>query len=186
MKTTKGIITAALIFCYLFSDSQKITPTPAQWIGVHRKSIERTAYIFEATVLQDIHYTGKDQKVATCIMQITKIFKGSPQLKLGTIKVVTDQQDIINGYITGGETDGAQLAPIGKGGTFIIFGFPAKSSWLVDSTVTDNAIILTSMEDDSIVINGNSAKWVSTYYKTLDELYSFFKENGLTVQEEQK
>lgn len=31
-----------------------------------------------------------------------------------------------------------------------------------------------------------AATWGGTNYETVDSLYSFFKENGLTVQEEQK
>ncbi len=53
---------------------------------------------------------------------------------------------------------------------------------------TNNTITLTTMDcDNPIGFTGtDSAQWGYTKYSTLDSLYSFFKENGLTVQEEVK
>ena len=42
---------------------------------------------------------------------------------------------------------------------------------------------------EKLAANENAAEWfsVETYFKTLDELYTFLKDNGgLTVQEEKK
>ena len=55
----------------------------------------------------------------------------------------------------------------------------------MDSLVTDNKINLTA-QDEPIAFVGVTAQWGITHYKTLDELYAFLKDNGLTVQQEQK
>ena len=190
MKTNKKIITATLIiFCSEFCQAQMVDATPEQWIVEHKKYINNTPYIFEGTVIKNNYrITGKSQALYTCIIQITKIFKGSPQLKLGSVKVVTAKY-VKNGDQIDIPSDGGDMVPIGKGGTFIIFGRPSYSSWLNDSTTTDNTIRLTIMDCDyPVVISGkDDVSWEGTpQFKTKEDIYSFFKESGVTVQEEAK
>jgi hypothetical protein len=187
MKTIKGTITTLLIiFCYSFSEAQQVSVTPAQMIEEHKKEISNTAFIFEGIVIQQKQYNGKKQLVTTCIIQITKIFKGSPQLKVGSIKLVTKQRDK-SGDLISIPSDEGYMVPISKGSTYIIFARPA-GSWAVDSTITDNTITLTSwygLDYPIIVHNNDAVSWYDTpQFKTKEDVYSFFKENGLTVQEQ--
>ena len=185
MKTIKFFIVVTTLFCYSLSKAQMIDLTPAQWLGVHKKYIQSATYIFEGAVIKQNHYYVKNQVVYISIIQITKIFKGSPQLKLGSIKVITAQA--VNGDNI---SDGERLVEISKRGTYIIFCKPTNPSLLIDSTVTDNTITLTQLNgmDYPIVISGkDAANWVGTpQFKTKEDIYSFFKENGLTLQEEAK
>jgi len=188
MKTVKGIITILLIiFGYMLSYAQQVQVTPAQWLEEHKKEMNNTPYIFEGTVTQQNHYNGTKQAITTCILQITKIFKGNPQLNLGTIKVVTWQgAPVINGMMSGSTSDEGYMVPIGKGGTYIIFGRIVGSGWCVDSTVTDNSVTLTTWGTDySIVISKDSVSWYGTpQFKTKEDIYSFFQENGVSIQEQ--
>jgi hypothetical protein len=187
MKTIKKILaTAIIISCHLLCEGQIVQPTPAQAIAEHKKQISTTSYIFEGTVTQQKYYNGRNQIVTTCIMQITKIFKGSPKLRLGSIKVVTDQA-IKSGDIISIPSDEGDVVAVVKGGTYIIFGRTVGLTWTVDSTLTDNSITLTTMGMDyPIVIYGkDSISWEFTpQFKTKEDIYSFFKENGLAAQEE--
>jgi hypothetical protein len=190
MKTKiKLIIAVSSILCYSFSVAQVVQLTPAQAMEEHKNEIGSTAYIFEGKVTQKKYYNGKNQVVTTCIIQITKIFKGSPQLKLGSIKVIT-KQAVKNGGIIVTPTDEGYVVPINKEDTYIIFCRPVNSSWCVDSTATDNNIALTTWDgglDDPIIISGDSVNWYNTpQLKTKEDVYSFFKENGVTVQDEIK
>ena len=182
----KTIIVVLLIFSGLFSQAQIDYLTPEQWLTEHKKEIKSTSYIFEGTVTQKKIYYGTTQAVYTSIIQVTKIYKGSPQLKLGSIKLVTEQYIVSNGFVSI-PSDGG-LLPIDKGGTYIIFAKDADSSWLVDSTVTDNSILLTRWGmDNAIAVNpkNDSVNWFGTpQFKTVNDIEGFFKANGVTVQEE--
>jgi hypothetical protein len=170
MKTMKNIIgTLIIIFCYSFSNAQ-VQATPAQWVGVEKEMIRSRAFIFEGRVISQSNISKTE---LTCsVIQITKIFKGSPQIKLGTIKILTEQSS--------GMKDGG--VGLSKRGTYIIFGNPTNST-IFDSIIADNSITLTA--NNSIVFTGdNSAQWGTNLYKPLDSLYSVFKRNGLMVQEE--
>jgi len=71
--------------------------------------------------------------------------------------------------------------------TYIIFGTSLSSSEVDSTSATDSPFKLQTY--DWVVFQGTGAEWgwrQKTNYKTLDELYSFFKANGLTVQEEEK
>jgi hypothetical protein len=191
MKTIKGIAIAILvIFCYSSCLAQQAYTTPSQWIAEHKVVIDTTKYIFEAIVTNLNHYKSRKGEPLTCnVMQITKIFKGNPQLKLGNIKVITFGENISEG---GG-------GPLVKDDTYIIIGRIADSYMQVEPMIaTDNNIVITQMGCDGPIYfahkyirNGKvlsnqafAARWDETQYKILDSLYSFFKENGLTVQEE--
>jgi hypothetical protein len=189
MKTTKRIITATfIIFCYSFSYGQMVDGTPAQWLGIHKKYINSVSYIFEGTVIKQDYYKGKNQVVYTSIIQISKIFKGSPQLKLGSIKVVT-AKFVKNGDIIDIPSEGGDGINLNKDGCYIILCRLANSSLSVDTTITDNTITLTARDCDyPVVISGkDDVSWEGTpQFKTKEDIYSFFKENGLTLQEEAK
>jgi hypothetical protein len=189
MKTTKRIITTTfIIFCYSFSYGQMVDLTPSQWLMEHKKCINSTPYIFEGTVLKRNYFRGKNQVVYTCIIQISKIFKGTPKIKLGTIKVITLQR-VKNGDIIEIPSDGEGGINLSTDNTYIVFCRNANSSWIVDSTATDNTITLTSWLDMDypIVISGkDDVSWEGTQFKTKEDIYSFFKESGVTVQEEAK
>jgi hypothetical protein len=189
MKITTRIFTAVLIiFCYSLSQAQMGAYTPSQWTEMHKKSINNASYIFEGTVIQQKCYYAKRGEIFTCsIIQITKIFKGSIQLKLGTIKVLTYQGGQVDK--NGPKSivyDGGGLGK-GKEHLCIIFGITATDGLPLDSTalqsmITNNNLMLNMI--DVIGFTSSGPQWGETNYKTTDSLYSFFKENGVTVEEE--
>jgi hypothetical protein len=170
VKTQRSLsIIAISLLCHSFSYAQ-VQATPEQWAEVEKKMIESRAYIFQGTIIKQIK---KDAQLTCSIIQITKIYKGSPQIKLGTIKVIT--WEVPPGTMDGGIS-------LGRGCTYIIFGNPTNSN-AFDSIMSDNSITLSA--SNSIVFFGdNSAQWGTNLYKPLDSLYSVFKRNGLTVEEE--
>lgn len=181
MKTTKEIIIVVnIIFCCSFCIAQRANPTPAQWLAYQQKEIKECPYIFEGNVTQQKCFFGLHGMMICSVIQITKIYRGSPQLKIGTIKVITNQN---KGYKDAGPDVGI--------GRYVIFGNPSipfiripADSNVFQSMPTDNILILAC--NDWISFTGNGASWEFAQYKTTDSLYSFFKENGLTVQEEEK
>jgi hypothetical protein len=184
MKITKGFIATVVIILYhSFCIAQQKRFTASQWVGIEKKCIESAAYIFEGTVTSQECYYAKNKAILTCsVMQITKIYKGNTQLKLGTIKVLTYQ----SGRVKNGGSIRVNDAGPGLGrGHYIFFGKLADSSWIVDNMVaTDNSIILTIAGYPIVFLGNDGAQWGGTQYKTLDELYAFFKENGLKVEEQ--
>jgi len=183
------------------------------------------SYIFEGAVIKQGYSPGK---VAIFnIMKITKIYKGSPQLKVGDIKVVSwgPGDDVPPGLSNGGE--------------YIVFGKTADSKKFDNPAITtDNINSLTVDCLDFIDLSGNkyidvlnyrdlkqkdydsltkhstitrdihdsdffivydsvtkrsygikrirryAAQWSAGKFPTIDSLYSFLKEGGLSVQEE--
>jgi hypothetical protein len=171
MKTNNHIILVLLFtFCFgLICSAQKKHLTPSQELKIEKQDINNTPFIFEGTVISQVH---QPKSAMVCsIVQITKIYRGSPQLKLGTIKVITEQSKNMQDGSSG----------LGRG-HYIIFGsiYTAKK---FDSTATDNNVTI-GLADLSIAFSGNGAVWGQSHFKTVDSLYSFLKENGLTVQEE--
>jgi hypothetical protein len=167
MKTKiKFIIAVYIILCYSFCIAQ----TPAQWLAFQQRELKGSTYIFEGKVIQQ----SKIAENSTCnVFQVTKIYRGSPQINLGNIKVITT-------ILSGAE----KFPELHKGYTYIIFGIVTKSN-TSQSVVADNSLTLKT--NDWISIDNNSAVWGwrhPTNFPTMDSLYSFFKENGLTVQEE--
>jgi hypothetical protein len=177
MKTKISFIAALTIFfCNSFCYAQQKRLSPAQELKIHQASLKNTAYIFEGTITKQSQYHAKTGALLMCsVIKITKVYKGSPNIKLGTIKVIT---------YGGKVNDGAP--GLVNGTKYIILGRQANSN-IDDSLVTaDNTVVLTTMDCDyPIVFLGNGIEqWKGTQFKTLDSLYSFFKENGLTAQEE--
>jgi hypothetical protein len=173
MKTIKAnILVLFSIFLYAFCNAQQFHLTSSQWLAEHKKAIATAPYIFEGTVTQQ---TSMRNAAATCfVIQITKIYRGSPQLKLGTIKIIIEENEFT--------VDGGPF--LSKGSMYIILG-TVYNSTLFESITTDNTMKLTY--SDPIAFNGKGgAIWGDTKYHSTDSLYSFFKENGLTVQEEKK
>ena len=160
-----------IIFCYSLCNAQKIHFTNQEYEAMHKQDIRNSPYIFEGKVIQ---ISSINKEGITCFtISITKIYKGS-ELKLGTIKVLIAQ--------TENTDDGGPF--LSKGCTYVIFGKPYNSS-LFESIVTDNTIKLTYT--DPINFYGkDGATWDNLNYHSRDSLYSFFKENGLTVQEQKK
>jgi hypothetical protein len=202
MKTiTKIIETVIIIICFCSACySQQANLSASQELARHKRSINNTAYIFEGKVTQQECYYGKNKEILTCsVISINKIFRGSPQIKLGNIKVITKQFGRIGDNISHVNIDDKGVG-LSKGSTYIIFGRPAYSYMLVDKMITtDDTITLTTMDcEDPIVFSekisknnnmvssdSSSAQWSrKSHFNTLDELYSFLKENGLSVQEE--
>jgi hypothetical protein len=192
MKTIKGITTIVLlIFSHSFCYAQQDVPSAEQCLFSHKGQIKDTAYIFEGTVIKQKHFKARNNEFMTCnIISIAKIYKGSPKIKLGTIKViVSDGRYESNGFVMN-VADGGGYSLGDKGSTYILFTRLADSYMLVDSAGTvDNMSILTTYGCDYPVVisDKDSANWYGTpQFKTLDDIETFFKENGLTVQEEVK
>ncbi len=179
MKPLNGIIiTALLIFNYSLSYAQ------------HPTVIQKAKYIFEGTIIEQKCYYGAHGIMTCSVFQIKKIFKGSPQIKLGTIKIINEQGGRVgNGPISRPTDAGPVLT---RGCTYIIFGTPSTFSRASDSVsaysiATDNLHPLDCT--GQINFHGSGASWGwrhPTNFPTTDSLYSFLKDNGLTVQEEVK
>lgn len=175
MKTrNKLITTVTIILCYTFCNAQKYNypNTPAQWLAFHKDELKECPYIFEGTVTEQSSKGGGNLS-RCCVIQITKIYKGSPQLKLGTIKVLTQDRK---------STD-APLS-ISKGYTYIIFGKLANSKTF-DTIIADNSVTLWCYDHANIYSIGASWGWRKvTHYPIVDSLYSFFQQNGVMIQEQ--
>ena len=167
MKTSiRFIVAVGIIFCYSFCEAQKVQ----KWVVTERQNeIKNYKYILEGTVVQQT----KNGDWMCSVVQISKIYKGSPDIKLGTIKVVMQ-------LLADGEP------AMSSGAKYVIFGRTTNSS--IDSGQTvDNSITLQCI--DHIDFQGTGATWGArqpTEYKTVDSLYSYFKQNGLTIQQEAK
>jgi hypothetical protein len=155
--------------CY----AQKMHLTSEQVLALQKEDIKNTPYIFEGKVIQEV----KSGEQLTCsVIQITKIYRGNPQIKLGTIKVITEQ----NINTKDGDPGLSQ-------GSYIIFGRTDNTNTF-SSVAADNTITI-SLADISVAIfdrgyNRSTARWGPAKYNSIDSLYSFFRTNGLTVQEE--
>lgn len=187
MKTRIKFITAAIIiFCYSFCVAQQAYLTPAQMIIEHKKEISTIPYIFEGTVIQQQKIRWRNRLLECNIMQITKIYKGTPQVKLGTIKVIQWYGETISGDLISISLPSDYVSIVlNKGQTYIILGNPSYSDAVDSVTTTDNQINLTTADYPITIYSNNTVSWYgTTQFKTTDDIYSFFKENGLTVQEE--
>jgi hypothetical protein len=166
-------IIAIVLLSYSFCSAQQthhIHTTGAQWLALHQKELSTSTYIFEGTIIKQSLKSGTE---LTCsVIKITKIYKGSPEVKIGTIKILTQQNP--------SDKDGWK--GLSKGSTYVIFG--KMDSDKFKSIATDNSLTISCI--DYATISGNTARWGSTIYKTLDDMNFFFKENGITMQEEQK
>jgi hypothetical protein len=198
----KTLVVVLIVFCYSSLYAQQIAYSASQWLEEQKERIKNSPFIFEGIVTSEKCYYDKNIRGIpyTCsVIQITKIFKGSPKLKLGSIKVITE-----GGYIK--STDSLIYAPpsdanIGGGlpleiGHYIILGklanFEPVDSNMIHSFITDNIITLTLTGIPIVFLGKDSARWDRPsyftdsfyYYNTAGALYSFFKENGLSIQKE--
>jgi hypothetical protein len=216
MNTTKKII-AVLIFisCSCFSYAQGCGTIderdPKQRLAQQKLVISNSTFIFEGTVTnQKCYRQSPNGTILTCsTIEITKILKGSGQITLGTIKVITEQGGSIPEEHPNNEEYIAERGPIGGSlrigkGTYIIFAPLADSSLLGSSNspartiATDNTVILglynvIGFDYASIKKHPNNpdlfpvVNWWGSKFQSKDELYTFLKDNGgLTVQEEKK
>lgn len=175
MITKKIIITLGLtVSFYMFCAAQQthhIHHTQAELLDVHTKEISNSAYIFEGKIIKQ---TLKKGTLLTCnVIKITKIYKGSPGITLGTIKVFTEQSPNAKDGWKG----------LSNGSTYIIFGNPGDTASF-HSIVTDNPFSI-SLIDYVFYPSPTTARWDATLYNSLDDLYTFFNQNGLTVQVQQ-
>src|ERR1035437_518183 len=131
-------ITAIIIFSFtsFFCHAQSMYRSPSEQLAHNQSALKNTAFIFEGIAVQQKSYRTKQGANLTCsVIKITKIFKGNPQIKLGSIKVITDQGS--------SEDEWA----IGMGFTYILMGNLADSSILAsDMTATDNPTVLLPTE----------------------------------------
>ncbi len=219
---TKKIIVAVLfIFCtyFPFAQSKVGFPTSESKLKLQKQIMGNAAFVFEGIATSQKSYRTAKYGILTCtVFEIKKIFKGSGQIKLGTIKVISlggtipEENPDNKERVLEGSSAGEDIS-IAKGVTYIIFAPLADSSGFgnanspVTTLVTDNTIVLGVRDliilnrmlthykshnvknPEKLAANENAAEWfsVETYFKTLDELYTFLKDNGgLTVQEEKK
>lgn len=213
---TKKIIVAVLfIFCSCSSYAQKSGfHTPQDKLKFQKEIMSNTSFIFECKFVSQKRYRpSPNGNILTCsTLEITKIFKGSGQIKLGTIKVISQQGGSIPEENVR-EINSDMGQGIGKG-NYIIFGTLADSSKLGNlispaiTIATDNSSVLWLVDaivlyrhldyyksnpkckdPEKAALNFPVAEWNSTEqtFKTIDELYAYLKDNGtLTVQEEKK
>ncbi len=183
MKTTKMLMSffISIIFSF-YSYGQHMSSQNLK--KYHESSIQDAKYIFEGQLICWKPYYNKKGKVMTCcIVQITKVYRGAPQLKLGTVKIITRGGHMQGSDIYVTESDGGAYLPQKNG---VILGIPTEPWNVVDTmSQTDNMVVLGAI--DFIDISEKTAQWSGDKIRiTVDSVYSFFKENGLMVQEEQK
>ena len=182
MNTTKKIVIALLLICsYSLSEAQQIQRTPSEELQLHKNCIKGAQYIFEGTVIkQECFYGRKGSGVLTCsVIQITKIYKGSPQINLGTIKVITKQGGQVGNGPAEEMSDGGPS--LNKGATYIVFGKLADTSQAYQM-LTDNNLTMVNIDFPVRYQGKDAAIWRTTMYKNINDLYALFKENGLTVE----
>jgi len=206
MVTTKKLL---LIFCltniFYTCGAQYIHLTKSQWDTEHKKLISRVPFIVEGTVIRQSMFTSQNGQLLTCsILRIDKIYKGTAQIIIGTIKIITFQS---GGSVT--------VSDMGEGlyvnQSYIVLGSQADSSHLsknmlqtdniatiylndqidlVDSTQNDftkkrNPSIIvsdTTSKSNTVTHHYIAAKWDRVGYKSMEELYEFFKSSGITIQ----
>jgi hypothetical protein len=183
MNTIKKVLSTVLIIYSSFCYSQQVILSDEQELAYHKRIIARVPYIFEGKVIKQEYFHGANDRwgILTCsIVQITKIYKGGAGIQLGTIKVITAQGGPNSaGFMTIQEDGGSGLT---QGGTYIIFGTPADSSRLHEMP-SDNSVTLT-MDEPICFRAQNPITWGQTQYKKINDLYAFFKENGLQVEQQ--
>jgi hypothetical protein len=196
MKSIKKITALATLLafsCYSYVLKAQNNASQNRTLEYHQKTLKKAQYVFEGTVIKQEAYSNKKGESRTCtVFQIEKIFKGSGQIHLGTIKIITNQGK--------GLVDGRPV--LGKG-RYIIIGSQTDSSNLktpafdADNSAVPSVETLVEIGRDSYlkgkkIHHDTPIIWVGsqieggTLYNTIEELYGFFKENGLTVEEEIK
>ena len=160
-----------------------------------KNCIHNAKYIFEGKVIrQECFYGGEDRSVLTCsIISITKIFKGSPEIKLGTIKFVTMQGGRVGkdtGKIVLNPITPSDLGPgVWKGGTYIIFGQDAPSNALHPMPSDNDVTLIMQCEPIEFETPKNAAMeralafWRENKFVTSDELNNYLLNMGLNIQE---
>ena len=195
MNSIKKIISAGFfIFCYFFSQGQQLKLSPAQTLDLQKRTMNNSSFIIEGVAMKQQCYYGKHTGILTCtVLKITKIFKGSPQIKLGSIKIITKQGGRVGGDLEQISDGGPGIY---EGLTYIIFGNQANLSELSssDTLVVDNSVSIKEFDLISITNVNNTklyhkgdpaANWNNYSFQSLDSLYAYLKENGsLVIQQE--
>ena len=193
----KCIVVICFIFYSLISCAQQIELSPSQELTLQQRSIKNASFIFEGLVINQEDYLNKKGSMLTnSLIQITKIFKGSGKMKLGSINVITEQGGRVGNYIQDIQDGPTGIYP---GITYIIIGNSSDTSILPKkSFATDNSfsvskydlIILNDLKNRKRFPPGTPAarwSWGNTAFKTVDELYTYLKEKAsLTLQEQVK
>lgn len=164
MKTLKIIIAVlCTICCPIFSKAQN----QKEMLSECKTELKTCDYIFQGTVTQQY----REGEWMWSIIEISKIYKGSEKIKLGSIKVVMQL----------GIEDGVRI--IHKGRTYIFFNIPANPACQDTSLITTNNSMVFQC-NDHIDINSTGVSWgvrKPLQFKSIDSLYSFFRTNGLSV-----
>ncbi|MGP8216217.1 MAG: hypothetical protein ACLQQ4_11670 [Bacteroidia bacterium] len=178
MKNKIEIIIAVLLLCNVECFAQRAKASESKLLAIHKSDIQNSPYIVEGKVIkQECFYGKKGWGILTCnVIQISKIYKGSPNIQLGTIKVITDQGGQIGNEIQQVNDGGPFLY---TGTTYIIFCKDADSG-MTHQLQTDNLPTLMPIDEPVIYKTAGTLKWDMTWYK-LNDLYTFFSENGVTV-----
>jgi len=193
MKAIIKITVVIIILCSNFTYAQQIRVSAKHQLEYEQKTLKNTPYIFEGVIVNQEYIRGR----LTCnIVKITKIFKGTPQIMLGSIKIMTRLDAGGSKIIIFDGPEG-----INKGITYIFFSKIATDTSLLPNKIipTDNSLILTGFEFIEINDLKNhkrfspqdpAARWVNGsgehVFKTLEDLYAYLKDNGLTVQEHEE
>ena len=177
MKTIMKTICFLIVFCYTQCYSQDCIYRIHQSGAWPDKNIEGTFndadFIFEGRIIDANLYWADSikKKGAVCIsqvVQITKIFKGSAQLKLGTVDIITVGDGVADVAM---EINGGRVYRNSwKGGSCMFFCKLTK--YPISNVKVDNSIHLSIKykiqyyEDES---TGAFGMWI----KTKKELYEF-------------
>ena len=158
-----------------------------------------SAFIFEGRAISQKIYRARGYVLTCTTIQIARIFKGSPQIKLGSIKIITEQGGVVEGEDIPSIEPSEIGAYISSEQTGLIFADIADTSLVgtVNSparmVTTDNSQVLFAgdiirydfKEHDKTPKISPLANWWGAKFNSLDELYAYLKDNGgLTIQEE--
>lgn len=182
-----------LVICHCIlinasSFAQQLRFTEAEQLAAELKSIQNSPYIFEGMVIKQEEDGGS---ITRNVISINRIYKGYPEISIGTIQIMTNQSTIENGILI---FDGpAGIAPNIR---YLFFCNKVTSSIMMpsDTLNTNNSIVMHGYEfiylqrETDRIIPEIYAFWCNSRskrtFKTQNDLTAYLNNKGLNVQAE--
>jgi len=188
----KIVTTTAIVICSLLSFGQSEE--------VYDKIIKEAPFVFEGKVIEQVYFvdtTNFDKPYTANIVQISKIFRGGKDIKVGTISIVTEGGMIeSNGMIFSSGEPSHQKGWAGMG---IYFCFPVNSTEMGHVYPSSGKIIQGKTQNKSFdndnsmslkslgVIDTWSRGGMGRNFKNRQEMYDFLsKYESITIPKEEK
>ncbi|MGQ0829201.1 MAG: T9SS type A sorting domain-containing protein [Bacteroidota bacterium] len=160
-------------------------------IAERQQTINESPFIFEGTVIKTVGFQAKDKGIYTSnTIQINKVFRGNPLIKLGTIEVITEG-GTVDAILKDGSLGSRESYPYhgqvrfypGQSGTF--FCVPADSNLIVQPVTTKNAVKTKYRSCISYPFEGyGGIIGMNLSFKSYDELYDFLRnQKNITIPE---